>query len=185
MADSNDSVSEVAERYAHAAFDLARDANALDVVERDFATLDAAWVESADLREAMRSPMIDANEKSRAIVAVADKLGLSTLARNICGVVAKNGRAGEVQAVAKHFRKLLARHRGATQVEIVSAAPLDQAAIDRIAAALAPALGGKIDPTIRVDERLIGGFIVRAGSRQFDASLKTKLDSLRTALKGA
>lgn len=176
--------SEVAERYAQAAFDLAKEANALDTLDKDLATFRAAVVESADLRTALRSPLIDSDEKSRALAAVADKLGLSILARNFIGVLAKNGRAGDFAAVASAYKRLLAKHRGASQVEIVSARPLDQGQIDRIAQALSGSLG-KIEPTVKVDESLIGGFIVRAGSRQFDSSIKSKLDSLKIALKGA
>jgi F-type H+-transporting ATPase subunit delta len=83
------------------------------------------------------------------------------------------------------FRALLARHRGARQVEIVSARPLDKKQLDAILAGLAKSLGDKIDPVTHVDESLIGGFVVRAGSRQFDASLRSKLDSLKLALKSA
>ncbi|MDX2233167.1 MAG: F0F1 ATP synthase subunit delta [Hyphomonadaceae bacterium] len=177
--------SEAAERYAQAAFELALDAKALETLEKDFATFDAAIAESADLRQVLASPLIAADEKSRALVAVAQKIGLSTLGANIVGLVARNGRAAEIAGVASAFRARLARHRGARQVEIVSARPLDQAQVDAILAGLSKSLGGKIDVTTRVDESLIGGFVVQAGSRQFDASLKSKLASLKLALKTA
>jgi F-type H+-transporting ATPase subunit delta len=177
--------SEAADRYAQAAFDLALEAKALDALEKDFATFDSALAVSADLRTALVSPLIAADEKSRALVAVADRIGLSTLGRNLIGVVAKNGRAAEIPAVARAFRARLARHRGVRMVEIVSARPLDKPQLDAILAGLAKSLGDKVDAITRVDENLIGGFIVRAGSRQFDASLKSKLDTLKLALKTA
>lgn len=177
--------SEAAQRYAQAAFDLAAEGKALDALEKDFAAFGAALVESADLRQALESPLIAADDKSRALVAVAKKLGLSQLGTNLIGLVAKNGRAAELPAVARAYRTLLARHRGARQVEIVSAKPLDQKQLDAILAGLSKSLGGKVDAVTRVDESLIGGFVVRAGSRQFDASLKSKLDSLKLALKTA
>jgi F-type H+-transporting ATPase subunit delta len=177
--------SEAAERYAQAAFELALEAGALDALEKDFKTFGEVLKESADLRFAIASPLIDSEEKAGALVAVADKLGFGLLSRNVFGVVAKNGRAAELPQIAKAFRALTARHRGAKQVEIVSATPLAQPQLDAILQSLQTALGGKIEPVTRVDESLIGGFIVQAGSRQFDASLKTKLNSLKLALKGA
>lgn len=177
--------SEAAERYAQAAFELAKDAKALEALEQDFAKFDAAWRESADLREAAKSPLIDPEEKARALVAVAEKLGLSTLGRNIIGVSAKNRRAGELPMIAKAYRALLARERGARQVEIVSARPLSDSEKSAIVDSLGKSLGAKVDAETRVDENLIGGFVVRVGSRQFDASLKSKLDALRLALKTA
>lgn len=177
--------SEAAERYAQAAFELARDGKALELLEKDFATFDAAVAESADLRTALKSPLIGADEKSRALVAVATKLGLSELGRNIIALVAKNGRAIDLPGVATAFRARLAKHRGSAQVEVISAKPLDQKQLDSILAGVGKALGGKVDAVTRVDESLIGGFIVRAGSRQFDASLKSKLASLKLALKSA
>jgi F-type H+-transporting ATPase subunit delta len=177
--------SEAAERYAQAAFELARDGKALEGLEKDFATFNAALAESADLRTTLKSPLIASDEKSRALVAVATKLGLSELGRNIIGLVAKNGRAIDIPGIITAFRARLAKHRGASQVEVISAKPLDQKQLDSILAGVTKALGGKVDAVTRVDESLIGGFVVRAGSRQFDASLKSKLDSLKLALKSA
>ncbi len=177
--------SEAAERYAHAAFDLARDASALDALEKDFGSFTAAWKESADLRAAARSPLIDPDTKASALVAVAKKLGLSTLGCNVIGVAAKNRRAGELPGIIAAFKKRAAAHRGARQVEIVSAKPLSAAEQDSILAALVKSLGAKVEAETRVDEALIGGFVVRVGSRQFDASVKSKLDALKLALKSA
>jgi len=177
--------SEAAERYAQAAFELARDGKALEGLEKDFATFNAALAESADLRTTLKSPLIASDEKSRALVAVATRLGLSELGRNIIGLVAKNGRAVDIPGIITAFRARLAKYRGASQVEVISARPLDQKQLDSILAGVTKALGGKVDAVTRVDESLIGGFVVRAGSRQFDASLKSKLDSLKLALKSA
>ena len=177
--------SEAAERYAHAAFDLAKESKALEALEADFAKFDAAWKESADLRSVARSPLIDPEDKSRALVAVARKLGLSTLGTNLIGVTAKNRRAGELPQIGSAYRRRLARERGARQVEIVSARPLAPAEQAAIVDALSKTMGAKVEPETRVDDSLIGGFVVRVGSKQFDASVKAKLDSLRLALKSA
>ncbi|MGE3143840.1 MAG: F0F1 ATP synthase subunit delta [Hyphomonadaceae bacterium] len=176
---------EAAERYAQAAFELALDAQALETVEADFAALDAAFAGSADLRAAAASPLIDPEEKTRALVAVAEKIGLSPLGRNIVGAVSKNRRAAALPQIARAFRARLARYRGARQAEIISAKPLAEAERQSILAALEKSLGAKVEAEARVDESLIGGFIVRVGSRQFDASIKSKLASLKLALKSA
>jgi F-type H+-transporting ATPase subunit delta len=177
--------SEAAHRYALAAFDLAKENNALDVVEQDFVKFSAAWAASADLRAAARSPLIDPKEKADALVAVAAKLGLSELGRKIIGVAAQNRRAAELPGIASSFRALVARERGARQVEIVSARPLAGAEKAAIVESLGKQLGAKIEAEASVDENLIGGFVVRVGSRQFDASIKAKLDALRLTLRSA
>lgn len=177
--------SEAAERYAQAAFELAQDGKALESLEKDFGVLAQAIGESADLRTALASPLIGPEEKSRALVAVAQKLGLSQLGCNVVGLVARNGRAFELTGVIRAFRARLARHRGVTPVEVVSARPLEPGQLAEILAGVEKSLGSKVDAETRVDDSLIGGFIVRAGSRQFDASIKSKLGALKLALKTA
>lgn len=177
--------SEAAARYAQAVFELAQEARALDAVGQDFAKFAAAWNESADLRAAARSPLIDPEEKARALTAVAAKLGSSELGRKLIGVVAQNRRARELPAIFAAFRALVARERGARQVEIVSARPLGAVEKTAIVEALGKQLGAKVEAETSVDESLIGGFVVRVGSRQFDASIKAKLDALRLQLKSA
>lgn len=186
MADTFDGeASEAASRYAQAVFDLAKDSKALDAVEQDFAKFAAAWKESADLRDAARSPLIDPESKAQALTAVAAKLGLSDLGRKLIGVAAQNRRAGELPGVFAAYRTLVARERGARQVEIISARPLGAAEKSAIVEGLGAQLGAKVEAETSVDESLIGGFVVRVGSRQFDASVKAKLDALRLALKSA
>jgi F-type H+-transporting ATPase subunit delta len=177
--------SEAAERYAQAAFELARDSNALEAMEKDFAAFSEALAGSDDLRAAVRSPLIAPEDKSRALVAVAKKLGLSELGANVIGLAAKNGRAADLPGIAKKFATLLARHRGQSQVEIISAVPMEQKQLDDLLASLSAALGRKVTAKTTIDPALIGGFVVQAGSRQFDASIKSKLDTLKLALKGA
>jgi len=177
--------SEAAQRYAQAVFELAKDAKQLDAVEQDFAKFAAAWRESADLREAARSPLIEPEAKAQALTAVASKLGLSDLGRKSIGVAALNRRAGELPGIAAAYRALVARERGARQVEIVSARPLRDDEKAAIVESLGKQLGAKVEAETSVDESLIGGFVVRVGSRQFDASVKAKLDALKLALKSA
>lgn len=186
MSDTFDGeASEAAARYARAVFELAKEAKQLEAVEQDFAKFAAAWKESADLREAARSPLIEPQLKANALTAVAAKLGVSELGRKAIGVAALNRRAAELPAIAAAYRGLVARERGARQVEIVSARPLAEAEKSAIVEALGRQLGAKVEAETSVDDSLIGGFVVRVGSRQFDASVKAKLDALRLALKSA
>ncbi len=175
--------SEAAARYANAAFELAEGSNALDAVEKDLAAFAGAMAAHADLRVAAASPLITREEKSRALVAVAKKIGLSVLGCNLIGVAAANGRAADIPGIATVFRRKMAEKRGQREVEIISAVELEAKQIETISAAIAKAIGQAVQPTTRVDPRLIGGFIVQAGSRQFDASVRTKLDNLKLALR--
>jgi F-type H+-transporting ATPase subunit delta len=173
---------ETALRYAQAGLELAIEAKADAALDQDFNLLDAALAESADLREALASPLIGPEAKSKALVAVAAKIGISPLGQNLIGVVAKNGRAALLPLIGKEYRKLLDARRGTRLAEIISAAPLESEDL----AAILNGLGGQgsgVRADVKVDESLIGGFIVRIGSRQFDASLRTKLNSLKLALK--
>jgi F-type H+-transporting ATPase subunit delta len=177
--------SEAAQRYAQAAFELAKDAKVLEALEQDFAKFAAAWKESADLRAAACSPLIDPAEKAKALTAVAAKLGISELGRKFIGAAAQNRRAGDLPGMFAAYRALVARERGARQVEIISARPLGASEKTAIVEALGQKLGAKVEAEASVDESLIGGFVVRVGSRQFDASIKAKLDALRLQLKSA
>jgi F-type H+-transporting ATPase subunit delta len=177
--------SEAAARYAQAVFDLAKDENATSAVEQDFGRFGDAWKASSDLRDVARSPLIEPEEKAKALTAVAAKIGVSDLGRKLIGVAALNRRAGELPAIAAAYRTLVARERGARQVEIVSAKPLSDGEKNSIVDALGKTLGAKVEADASVDESLIGGFVVRVGSRQFDASIKSKLDALRLALRSA
>lgn len=183
--DASAQFSQAADRYAAAVFELAVEAKALDAVEKDFVTLASAFADSSDLRAAAASPLISPEDKSRALSAVAAKLGLSELGRNLVGVVAKNGRAAALPEIGRAYFRRLAAYRGTRRVEIVSAQPLAEGEQASILAALEKALGAKVQAELKVDDALIGGFVVRAGSRQFDASVKSKLDQLKLALKSA
>ncbi len=116
---------------------------------------------------------------------MAAKLGISDLGRKLIGVVASNRRAAELPGIGSAYRALVALERGARQVEIVSARPLGPTEKTAIVEALGKQLGAKVEAETSVDESLIGGFVVRVGSRQFDASVKSKLDALRLQLKSA
>jgi F-type H+-transporting ATPase subunit delta len=183
---ANDSAnSEVGARYARALLDLAVETGALAAVESDLANLKAMLGESADLRTLVASPKFDAEEKARALTAVAERAGACDTTRKFLGLLAQNRRASALPMIIEAFERLAAARRGLTLAKVTTAVGLTKAQAKDLASALRAALGG--DPQIEtaVDPAILGGLKVRVGSRLYDASLKTKLDSLKFALKRA
>lgn len=175
----------VGARYAQALFDLAEEGQALDAVRADLKSLRKAWAESADLRRLASSPVISGEDKARGLIAIADKASFNALTRKFLGLLAQNGRAGDLTAVIAGFDRLYAMRTGLVSAEVVSAAPLDAAQMSAIKASLRKALGKDPELEARVDPALLGGLKVKVGSRLYDASLKTKLDQMKFALKRA
>lgn len=171
-------------RYALALFELARDDKALDAVGASLASLKAALAESADLRELTTSPLFSREETARAIADVAGRLGLDALTAKFLGVLAANRRLGQIDAVIRAFTQLAARHRGEMTAEVVSAHPLEQAQVEALKAKLKSQLGRDVAVDLSVDPAILGGLIVKIGSRQIDGSLRTKLNTLAHAMKG-
>lgn len=177
-------VSDIAGRYATALFGLARDQDALDAVAADVATIRAALAESDDLRRLVASPIHDAATQSRAMAAVLAGLGVATLVANFVGVVVANRRLFALDGMALGFQRLLSRHRGEVMAEVTSARPLDEGQTAAIGAALTAAMHTDVTVEVRTDANILGGLIVRIGSRMIDSSLRTKLQNLRFAMKG-
>lgn len=176
---------EVGERYAQALFDLALETGALDAVRADIKSLRAAYGESADLRRLLASPLLAAEDQARGLTAIADKAKFHKTTRNFLALMAQGGRARDLTGAIAAFEALYARHTGVVSAEVVSAAPLSAAQSKAIQAGLRQALGKDPELTARVDPSILGGLKVKVGSRLFDASLKTKLDQMKFALKRA
>lgn len=176
---------DVGARYAQALFDLALETNTLDAVEADLKALKAAREESADLRRALASPVYAAEDKGKALTAIGEKAGFSRTTQNFLGLLAANRRASALPAVIAAFERLSAAHRGVVAAEVTTAVKLTAAQAEGVKAALAQALGQEPEITTRVDPAILGGLKVKVGSRLFDASLRSKLDSLKFALKRA
>ena len=185
MAGGSSRSEEGAERYAAALFDLAKDADAIDATARDVESLKALLAESADLRRLVASPAFSAEDKTAGLVAVAEKAGLDPLVRRFLGVLAANRRVYALGAVIAAFEALVAVHRGVTTADVTSARPLSDAQSAALAATLEKTVGRKVEMRADVDPSILGGLVVRVGSRMFDSSLKTKLEGLKTAMKGA
>ncbi|MNK50080.1 ATP synthase subunit delta [compost metagenome] len=176
---------EVGERYAQALFDLSQETGALDAVRGDLASLKAAWLESADLRRLAQSPVISAEDQARGLAAIADKAKFNATTRKFLGLLAQNGRARDLPGVIASFAALYAAKTGVVAAEVVSAMPLSAAQTKNIQSALRASLGRDPELTARVDPSILGGLKVKVGSKLFDASLKTKLDQMKFALKRA
>ena len=184
MADDS-KASNVGDRYAQALFDLASDEKRVAAVEADLKSLKVALAESRDLRVLVGSPAFGAEEKGRGLAAIADKAKFNATTKKFLGLLAANGRASALPAVISGYEALSAKARGAVSAEVTTAVPLTAAQSKGVAAALRQALGKDPEIETRVDPAILGGIKVQVGSRLFDASLKSKLDSLKFALKRA
>jgi len=183
VAKSSSSISGVAERYAGSLFELAADANAIGQVETDLASFEALLNSSDDLVRLIRSPVFSAEEQSKAIGAVLEKSAITGLAGNFLRVVANNRRLFAVPAMIKAFRKIAAEARGEIAAEVTSAHALSAAQETELKATLKSVAGKDVAISVTIDPSLLGGLVVKIGSRQIDTSLKTKLASLKLALK--
>lgn len=172
------------ERYARALFELADESSALETVAGDLRTLAAMIAASADLRRLIRSPVISRADQGAAMDQVLRGAGIGDLTRRFVGVLASNRRLFALSSIINGYLAMLARRRGETGAEVVSAAELSETQVKAISAALKAAVGTEVAITRRVDPQLIGGLIVRVGSRMVDSSLRTKLARLRLAMKG-
>ena len=185
MADSDTLTSGVAERYASALFDLALAEKQLPAVEKDLTRFDDLLQGSEDLRRLVRSPVFSTDDQLRAIGAVLDKANITGMVGNFIRVVTQNRRPFAVPGMLGAFRKLLAEHRGEASADVIVAQKLSAAHTKSLKAALKSVVGKDVSINETVDPSILGGMIVKVGSRQIDTSLRTKLSSLKIALKEA
>jgi F-type H+-transporting ATPase subunit delta len=185
VASEDVSVSGLAGRYATALFELASESNLLDAVANDLARLRGLIDGSADLARLVRSPVFSREEQGRAIEAVLARLGVDRLTKNFVGLLAQKRRLFALTGIVAAFDALLAGHRGQMTADVTSARALKPEQRTALAGTLKDALKRDIRMTERVDASLLGGLIVKVGSRQIDSSLKSKLVRLERAMKGA
>ena len=174
----------LASRYATALFDLADEAKALDAVADDLKALQAMLSDSADLRRLVTSPLLGRQDQSRAIDAVLQKAGITDLTRRFVGVVTANRRLFAIGAMITAFLEELARRRGEVTAAVRVAHPLSDTQRDALTDQLKRAVGAKVTVDLQVDPSLLGGMVVKVGSRLVDSSLRSKLDRLQLAMKG-
>jgi F-type H+-transporting ATPase subunit delta len=177
-------VSGLAERYATALFDIADERRMLDEVASDLRQLRAMLAASVDLSRLVRSPILTRGEQGKAVSALAAHAGFSPLVRDFLAVVAKNRRLFAIPAMIEHYLGKLAERRGEITAEVTAARPLSETQLALLGEQLRRSVGRRVSLDARVDPGLIGGMIVKVGSRMVDGSLKSKLQRLQLAMKG-
>jgi len=171
-------------RYATALYDLADERAALDLVADDLRSLRTLIAESADLRRMILSPVIGRADQGKAIAVLAERAALQPLTRNFLGLLARNRRLFALPAMIERFLAALAFRRGEVTAEVAAAQALSPAQRDRLGEQLRRAVGQKVSVELSVDPSLLGGLVVKIGSRMVDASLKGKLRRLEMVMKG-
>jgi F-type H+-transporting ATPase subunit delta len=175
----------MAGRYATALFDLALEANAIEAVKADLDRFDALVAESADLTRLVRSPVFSAQEQLQGLSAVLERVGIRGLTANFLKLAASKRRLFAVRDMIKAFRALVARHKGEATAAVTVAEPLKDQHVDALRAALKAVTGKDVDLDIEVDPAILGGLVVKLGSRMVDTSLRTKLNGIKHAMKEA
>ncbi|WP_398469753.1 F0F1 ATP synthase subunit delta [Tardiphaga sp.] len=185
MAAEDPSVSGVSGRYATALFELARDEKSVDAVKADLDKFAALLNESADLARLVRSPVFTADDQRKALGAVLAKAGISGVTANLLNVLVANRRLFAVSDVIRAFNALVAKFKGEATADVTVAEPLSDKNLDALKAALKSVTGKDVALNVKVDPSIIGGLVVKLGSRMVDSSLRTKLNSIKHAMKEA
>ena len=173
----------IAARYATAMFELAQEEGALDALEADVAALEAAMAESAELRDLISSPIYGREETQAAIGGVADAMGLNAVTANTLRLMASKRRLFVLPALLRALRERIAEHKGEVTADVVSAKALTKAQAEKLQKALSASVGRDVRINATVDEALIGGLVVKVGSRMIDTSIRAKLDTLQNKMK--
>ena len=183
VTDNNSEISGVAERYARALFDLSLEEKAIDATEADLGRIEAIMNESEDFMRLVKSPVFTSDEQLAAVSALLDKAKIEGIVGNFVRVVTSNRRLFSLPGIIKAFRKILSTHRGEQVAEVTSAHPLTDDELEALKASIKDALGKDIAIDAKVDPELLGGLVVKVGSQMIDSSVRTKLNSLKIALK--
>ena len=184
MASQGTGVSGLAGRYASALFELADENKALDRTATDLTGLKRMLAESPDLARMVRSPVLSRGEQGKAMAAIMEKAGFSELTRRFIGLVAQNRRLFALTSMIDAFLAELARRRGEMTARVTTARPMSDAQVRALSDTLRASMGSQVDVEVSVDPALIGGMIVKVGSRMVDSSVRTKLNKLQLAMKG-
>lgn len=183
MSDTGSLTSGISGRYATALFELAKDAGQIDGVEADLNALSAALGESDDLRALISSPIYSRAQQGDAIRAIAEKMGLSDLMRNTLGLMAAKRRLFALPSMITAMQALIARERGEVTAEVTAAKALTDEQTAALSATLKESVGQNVVIKTSIDESLIGGLVVKVGSRMIDTSIRAKLNKLQNAMK--
>jgi F-type H+-transporting ATPase subunit delta len=176
-------ISGMAGRYANALFELALEQKSIDPVRADLDRFDALVASNPDLDRLVRSPVFTAEEQAKALSAVLNKAEIGGLAAKFLGLVASNRRLFAARDMVRAFRALVAKHKGEVTAEVTVAETLNDKHLDALKSALKGVTGKDVDLNVKIDPKIIGGLIVKVGSRMVDTSLRTKLSSIKHAMK--
>ena len=182
VADASQVISGVAERYASSLFELALEGGAIDAVAADLNRFQAMIDESDDLKRLVQSPVFTAEDQVKAISTIGEKAGFNALVLNFLKVVASNRRLFAAPGMVAAYRQIVARHKGEVTADVTSAHALTAEQETELKAALKGVTGKEVSISVTVDPSLLGGLIVKVGSRQIDTSLRTKPGSCRESL---
>ncbi len=176
-------VSSAAGRYATALFELASESDALPRTEQDMEALGQALDASDDLRTLLSTPIYTRDEQGRAMASVTGAMGLSAIVKNLVGLMASKGRLFVLGEVIDVFAKLMAEHRGEVTADVTAARAMSDAQQAALVSTLKAAIGREVKLNLTVDEEIIGGLVVKVGSKMIDTSIRSKLASLQNAMK--
>ena len=176
-------VSGMAGRYATALFELSLEGNAVDAVKADLERFDALVAESADLTRLVRSPVFSVEDQVKALRAVLEAAGIGGISAQFLNVVASNRRLFAVRDMIRGYRQLVARHKGEVTAEVTLAEKPSDAHLAAIRDALEAATNKDVQVDVKIDPAIIGGLVVKLGSRMVDSSLRTKLNAIKHAMK--
>jgi F-type H+-transporting ATPase subunit delta len=185
VASEDPSVSGVSGRYATALFELARDEKSVDAVLADLDRFDRLLAESDDLKRLVRSPVFSADAQAKALSAVLEKAEISGVSANFLKVLTANRRLFAVADVIRAFRALVAKFKGEATADVTVAEALSDANLDALKVALKAVTAKDVTLNVKIDPSIIGGLVVKVGSRMVDSSLRTKLNSIKHAMKEA
>lgn len=183
MANSASISANIAGRYAQAVFDIVKEEGGFDRLSDQLSALADALAGSADLRDLIESPVYSRAQQESAISAVAEKLGLSATLKNTLALMAQNRRLFTLPALIERLRDLIAEEKGEVTAEVVAAQALSPEQEKRLTETLAGKSGKTVKLNTRVDESLIGGMIVKLGSKMIDTSIRSKLAALQNVMK--
>lgn len=173
----------IAERYATAVFEIARDSNGLAALESGIADLSQSLADSQDLNDLIASPVVSRTVQAQAMAAVSAKMGLSPVLQNMLGLMAEKRRLFVLPQLVQHLQSMIADHKGEVAVEVTSAKALTAAQTEKLAETLKARVGKDININATVDESLVGGLVIKVGSKMIDTSIRSKLNSLQNAMK--
>ncbi len=183
MSSSTSLTAGAAGRYATALFELAQDAGSLDQTETDLQAVSTALADSPDLADLIQNPIYSRDQQGTAMSAIADKMGLGDLTKNVIGLMASKRRLFAVRQMISIFEALLAEHRGEVTAEVTAAQKLSAAQTKALTKEIKDATGRDVKLNVEIDESIIGGLIVRVGSKMIDSSIRSKLTNLQNAMK--